>query len=56
MDSIVYGFDSDEEINDNILDPDSLNPQYYEIQKIINFFQDKKLLKKIFNCTVCGKL
>ena len=43
MDSIVYGFDSDEEIKDNILDPDSLNPHDYEIQKIINFFHDNKL-------------
>ena len=56
MDSIVYGFNSDGEIKDNILAPDSLNPHDYEIQKIINFFHDKKLLKKIFNCTVCGKI
>ena len=56
MDSIVYSFDSDEEINDNILDPDSLNPHDYELQKIINYFQDKRILKKKFNCTVCGKI
>ena len=43
MDSIVYGFNSDEEIKDTILDPDSLNPHEYKIQKIINFFRDNKL-------------
>ena len=55
MDSIVYGFNSEEEIDENIIEPDALNAEDYETKKIIDYFQNKGILKKLFICPICEK-
>ena len=48
MDSIVYGFDSVDEINENILEPDALNPEDYELKKNYKLFSKQMNFKGEF--------
>ena len=41
MDSIVNGFESDQKVNENNIDPEALNLEDYEYKKLINYFQTK---------------
>ena len=45
--------DDNNELND--LPPIIYNPALFQPKNIIKFFQMKGILKKAFNCTVCGK-
>ena len=56
MDSIVNGFESDKEANENNIDPEALNPEDYKYKKIINFFQTKDILKQKFICSICYRI
>jgi hypothetical protein len=46
MDSIVNGFESDQEANENNIDLEALNPEDYEYKKIINYFKSKSIFKQ----------
>ena len=39
MNSIIYGFYSDEELNENNIDSEVLDSKDYEVTKKIDFFQ-----------------
>ena len=53
MEDIVNGFISEDEENENINEPQSFKASYYELKKIISYFQDKGLLQKEFKCPEC---
>lgn len=44
MEDVVNGFNSEEEENANINEPQAFNAADYESKKIITFFKDKGLL------------
>ena len=56
MESIVNGFESDQEANEKNIDPKALNPEDYEYKKIINYFQTKVIFKQKVICSVCDTI
>ena len=56
MESIVNGFESDQEENEKNIDPKALNPEDYEYKKIINYFQAKGIFKQKVICSVFDKI
>ena len=43
--------------NDNLNEnpPNIYNPAQYQSELLINYFQDKKIFKRIVNCPKCGQ-
>ena len=56
MEDIVKGFNSEEEENAYINEPQAFNAADYDSKKIIAYFQDKGLLEKEFKCPICEKI
>ena len=55
MEDIISNFNSDEEDNDEIVEPLSIKKEEFENLKIIGQLQSCGILKNTFNCPICSK-
>ena len=44
---------NDDNLNEN--PPNAYNPSQFQTELLINYFQDKKIFKRIVNCPKCGQ-
>ena len=56
MEDLVNAFNSEKDINENELnknnDPLQINYEQFEIKKVINYFQQIKLIKRSIQCQI----